>query len=135
LKQIVATLCRPAQLPGRLRADGTRSRPRRFRALNPLAEQDGMLLAVISRPEFAQNGLRNRDLRSLLCPRPSSHPVEQKRQSAAISRKLALLRAHGLLRKVPHTHRYTLTDFGHQIITAILAAQNASSLELAQLAA
>jgi hypothetical protein len=135
LKQIVATLCRPAQLPGRLRADGTRSRPRRFRALNPLAEQDGMLLAVISRPEFAQNGLRNRDLRSLLCPRPSSHPVEQKRQSAAISRKLALLRAHGLLRKVPHTHRYTLTDFGHQIITTILAAQNASSLELAQLAA
>lgn len=135
LKQIVASLCRPAQLPGRLRADGTRSRPRRFRALNPLAEQDGALLAAISRPEFAQNGLRNRDLRGLLFPRPSSQPAEQKRQSGAISRKLALLRAHGLIRKVPHTHRYTLTDFGRETITAILAAQNANSLKLTQLAA
>ena len=82
-----------------------------------------------------QNGLRNRDLRSLLYSQPSKDPRAQKRQSAAISRKLAMLRAHGLIRKVPHTHRYTLTEFGQQTITAILAAQNANSLELARLAA
>jgi hypothetical protein len=34
-----------------------------------------------------------------------------------------------------HTHRYTLTDFGRQTITALLAARNANSLELAKLAA
>jgi hypothetical protein len=135
LKQIVATLCRPAELPARPRADGTHSRPRRFRALNPLAEQDAALLAAVSRPEFSQNGMRNRDLRSLLYSEPSPDAREQKRRSGAVSRQLAMLRAHGLLRKVPHTHRYMITDFGRQTITVLLAAQNANSRELAQLAA
>jgi len=135
LKQLVATLCQPAQLPGRPRSDGTRSHPRRFRALNPLAGQDASLLAAISRPEFSQNGLRNRDLRSLLYPQSPRDPRQQKRQSAAVSRKLAMLRAHGLIRKVPHTHRYVLTDFAREVITAVLAAQNANTLELAKLAA
>ena len=135
LKQIVARLCRRAQLPGRPRPDGTRSRPRRFRALNPLAEPDASLLTAISRPEFSHNGLRNRDLRPLLYGQPSRDPREQKRQSAAISRKLAMLRAHRLIRKVPHTHRYALTDFGREAITVLLAAQNANTLELAKLAA
>jgi hypothetical protein len=135
LKQVVATLCQPAQLPGRPRPDGTHSSPRRFRALNPLAAQDTSLLVAVSQPEFSQNGLRNRDLRSLLYPQPSHDPREQKRQSGAISRKLAMLRAHHIIRKVPHTHRYVLTDFGREAITAILAAQNANTLELAELAA
>jgi hypothetical protein len=135
LKQVVATLCQPAQLPGRLRADGTHSRPRRFRALNPLAEQDGTLLTAVSRPEFSHNGLRNRDLRCLLYVQPPRDLRAQKRQSAAVSRKLAMLRAHGLIRKVPHTHRYVPTDFGRQSITALLAAQNANTLELTKLAA
>ena len=135
LKQIVGRLCRRAQLPGRLRADGTRSRPRRFRALNPLAEQDASLLAAISRPEFSHNGLRNRDLRPLLYDPSSRDPREQKRQSAAVSRKLAMLRAHRLIRKVPHTHRYVLTDFGREATTALLAAQNANTLELTKLVA
>ena len=90
---------------------------------------------AISQPEFSQNGLRNRDLRPLLYPQPPHDPREQKRQSAAISRKLAMLRAHRIIRKVPHTHRYVLTDFGREAITAILAAQNANTLELAKLAA
>jgi hypothetical protein len=135
LKQIVAALCQPAQLPGRPRTDGSHSPPRRFRALNLLSQQDGGLLAAISRPEFSQNGLRNRDLRALVYSQPPHDAREQKRQSGAISRKLAMLRAHALIRKVPHTHRYVLTDFGRQTTTALLAAQNASTLELTQLAA
>jgi hypothetical protein len=134
LKQIAARLCRPARLPGRLQSDGTRSRSRRFRALNPLAQEDAALLAAVSRPEFSHNGLRNRDLRCLLFPKTPCDPREQKRQSASVSRKLAMLRAHGLLRKVPHTHRYVLTDFGQQAIAALLAAQNANTLELTKLA-
>jgi hypothetical protein len=135
LKQIVARLCQPAQLPGRLQGDGTRSRARRFRALNPFAEQDACLLTAISRPEFSHNGLRNRDLRPLLFPQLPKDAREQKRQSAAVSRKLAMLRAHRLIRKVPHTHRYVLTDFAREAITALLAAQNANTLELTKLAA
>ena len=45
------------------------------------------------------------------------------------------LRAHSLIRKVPHTHRYVLTDQGRLAIAALLAARNANALELAKLAA
>jgi hypothetical protein len=40
-----------------------------------------------------------------------------------------------LIRKVPHTHRYILTDQGRLVITALLAARNANALELVKLAA
>ena len=135
LKELVAKLCQPVVRPGREQPDGTRSRPRRFRALHPLAEEDARLLTVVSRPEFAQNGLRNRDLRPLLFSAPPRNDREHQRQSSAVSRKLALLRTHGLIRKVPHTHRYVLTDFGKQATTALLAARNANVLDLTKMAA
>jgi hypothetical protein len=63
-----------------------------------------------SRGEFALNGLRNRDLRALLYP-AASIAADKKRQSATITRQLALLRAHGVLKKVSGTHRWLLTDY------------------------
>ena len=56
-------------------------------------------------------------------------------ESAAITRKLRLLRGHGLISKVPKTHRYVLTDAGRQATAALLAARNANATKLNQLAA
>lgn len=134
LHALTAKLCQPVVRPGRQQPDGTRSAPRRFRALQPLAEQDARLLTAVSRPQFAQNGFRNRDLRPLLFIAEPRDAAERKRQSAAVSRHFTLLRAHGLIRKVPHTHRYILTDHGRTAITALLAARNASAIQLANLA-
>jgi hypothetical protein len=61
--------------------------------------------------------------------------AEQKRQAAAVSRMLLLLRAHHLIRKVPHTHRYHLTKAGRIAVTALIAARNAKTQKLARLAA
>ncbi len=105
----------------------------RYRALNPWAA-DAPLLELISRGEFALNGLRNRDVRRELYPR-TDDSAEQRRQSAAVTRKLALLRAHGLIRKVSGTHRWILTDNGRRIVTALLAARQADVDQLTQLAA
>lgn len=135
LQELTAKLCQPAVTPGRLKPDGSRSAPRRFRALQPLAEKDQRLLAAVSRPEFNQNGFRNRDVRSSLFSAEPRDAIERKRQSGAVSRQFAVLRAHKLIRKVPHTHRYVLTDQGRMAIAAILAARNANALELAKLAA
>ena len=135
LEQLTATLTRPVTTAGRPQPDGSRTAPRRFRALQPFAEKDFRLLQAVSRPEFNLNGFRNRDLRPLLFDAEPQHAAERKRQSAAVSRQFALLRAHGLIRKVPHTHRYVLTDHGRLAITALLAARNANALELAKLAA
>jgi hypothetical protein len=108
---------------------------KRYRALNPWTIEDGSLLEAVSRAEFAINGLRNRDLRSLLYPNPPRCKLQQRRQAAAITRRLALLRAHGLLRKLSGTHRYQLTFSGRRILTALLAARNADVEQLTKLAA
>ena len=46
-----------------------------------------------------------------------------------------MLRAHGLIKKVPNTHRYVLTDRGRTTITALINASQANIEELKQLAA
>jgi hypothetical protein len=78
---------------------------RRVRALNPFSLEDAHLLAAA------------------------------RRQASAVTRKLRLLRGHGLIRKVPKTHRYMLTDRGQSAIAALLAARQVNTAKLAQLAA
>jgi hypothetical protein len=58
--------------------------------LNPHAPADAALIEAISRGEFSINGFRNRDLRQSLFTRASVSKAEQRRQAAAVSRKLAL---------------------------------------------
>jgi len=105
------------------------------RALHPFAQEDRNLLAGVNRGEFTVHGFRNRDLQSLLYRSPAVSPTEAHRRSAAVSRKLRLLRAHGLIQKLPHTHRYQVTSSGRQIITAVLAARHATLKQLTALAA
>lgn len=121
LGELAARVCRPVTWHGR-----------RARALNPLAEADAALLAAVSHGEFALNGFRNRDLRRLRYGTGPAGPAEVKRQSAAVTRQVRLLRAHGLIKKVAHTHRYVLTDQGRQVITTLLAARQADAATLLQ---
>jgi hypothetical protein len=123
LFQWVDEVCKPVQ------RDGYRAR-----ALNPWSPQDSALLQAVNRGEFKINGFRNRDLRALLF-KAKADPKEQKRRSAAISRKLALLRTHGLIKKLSGTHRYALTQKGSTTITALLTARQANINELTKIAA
>jgi hypothetical protein len=102
---------------------------RRHRALNPLAEPDAALLAVVNRGEYALNGFRNRDVRQALHG-PNGDTPTRRRQMARAGRQLALLRAHGLIRKVSRTHRYLVTEKGRRVITALLAARRANTEQL-----
>jgi len=122
LRRTAAKSCRPAKRKGR-----------RYRGLQPFG-QDAALLAAINRGEYALNGFRNRDLRAQLFA-PASERAQRRRQTAAVTRKLQLLRAHGLIQRVPKTHRYQLTSKGRTILTALKAALQASTEELTRLAA
>ncbi|MBF0141365.1 MAG: hypothetical protein HQL74_13935 [Magnetococcales bacterium] len=62
-------------------------------------------------------------------------PADEHRYSAVVTRKLALLRAHGLIKKVPGTHRYHLTSRGRTIVTALLTARQANAESLMKIAA
>ena len=108
---------------------------KRVRALQPFAAADMALLEAVSRGEFTINGLRNRDLRPLLYGEESGLPPEEiRRRAGRVTRQLRLLRAHGLLQKVPHTHRYQLTAQGRAIITALLTARHTPIAQLAKAA-
>jgi len=103
---------------------------RRVRALQPFAPDDRQLLQAISRGEFTLNGFRNRDLQRLCFAQPPATPQQARRRSAWASRKLRLLRAHGLIYKVTGTHRYHLTKAGRIATTAILTALRSSVRQL-----
>jgi hypothetical protein len=121
---IAEPLCRRAPAPGKP-TPGTRQR--NVRALNPLAAEDAALLTAVLDPKFTLNGLRNRDLVTLLYDKPTTDDRERRRRSARVTRLIRLLRGHGLLHKVPKTHRYMVSDSARKTVTAILAARNANT--------
>lgn len=106
---------------------------RPVRPLNPLADADSRLLQAVNRGEFAIQGFRNRDL----CEHLFDHndPRTPKQRMAKVTRLIRLLRGHGLVNKVPKTHRYVLSKRGRDGITALLAARGANIRQLIQLAA
>jgi hypothetical protein len=118
LGQVAAEVCRRVRWKGRS-----------ARGLNPLAVDEATLLEAVSRGEFTLNGFRNRDLRARLFPE-TADAAQQKRQSGQITRRVRLLRAHGLVRKVSGTHRYQLTTKGRLTISALLAARAADTKRL-----
>jgi hypothetical protein len=113
-------LCRRAPAPGK-------NRQRKVRALNPLASEDAALLTAVLDPKFAVNGLRNRDLVAMLWTKPATTDKERRRRSARVTRQIRMLRGHGILNKVPKTHRYVVSDTGRKAVTALLAARNANA--------
>lgn len=110
-------------------------RGRRARALR-IGDLDELeLLQAISNGEFTPTGFRNRDIRRLLYPNSSTLPVEQvRRLSARIGRRLRLLRAHGVVKKINKTHRYQLTSRGLSLTTALTATRGATPQQLNGLA-
>ncbi len=105
---------------------------RKVRGLRPWAE-DKELFTAINQGDFLINGFRNRDLQKPLYTTEAESPADRRRRSSAISRKLRLLRAHGLIQKVPRTHRYHVTDTGRTILVAVLTAARTSVNQLNQL--
>jgi hypothetical protein len=104
-------------------------RKRRVRALRLADPDDLALLEAVSRGEFAPAGFRNRDIRRLLCGTlANSSPHDLRRSSARTSRRLRLLRAHGVIKKIPKTHRYRLTANG-QLLTAALSATRRANIK------
>jgi hypothetical protein len=113
-------VCRPVVQDGR-----------RFRALRLHDPADLAPLNAISRGEFAPAGFRNRDIRSLIHRSPPNLPARDRRRLAAkVSRQLRLLRVHGVIKKIPKTHRYHLTAKGLLLTAALQATRRANIKDL-----
>ena len=92
LGELAARLCQPAKRDGR-----------RVRSLNPYAPADARLLEAIGRASSPSMASAIATC-ARCCSNAAAVKAEQRRQAAAVSRRLALLRAHRLIKKVPaHT--------------------------------
>jgi hypothetical protein len=111
-------------------------RGRHVRALRIGDNDDITLLQAVARGEWATAGFRNRDLRQLLHPTKRLATVEDARKlSARVSRQLRLLRAHGIVHKIPKSHRYRLSERGQLLTAALFAARDATVKNLVAKAA
>jgi hypothetical protein len=98
--------------------------PRRCRGLNLLRVEEQKLFRAVLRGEHHINGFRNRDLQAVLFPTPIRGVAEQRRRTAHVSRLLHLLRAHKLIAKIPHAHRYRVTTKGEALMSAAIYARH-----------
>jgi hypothetical protein len=110
-------------------SDRVKFKNQHVRGLNLLGP-DSQLLRAIGGGEFLINGFRNRDVQAALFKTPADDAAIKRKRSGQVTRKLRLLRAHGLIQKVPHTHRYMVSPKGRQVIAAIHAAAEADIQKL-----
>ena len=80
---------------------------RSYSGFNLFNNDDLKLLSIIIRGEYNISGFQNKSLRLKM---PSMN-------SSQISRQLKRLRTHGIIKKIGHTYKYYLTQFGMKVIT------------------
>lgn len=122
LRELIDPLCRRVLFKGK-----------KIRAFRPLDPDDQRLLKTIACGDYALNGFRNRDLRAKLYPETKDQ-TEKQRASGRVTRMLQLLRAHALIKKVPHTHRYQITEKGREIVAALSTIRQAPVEAIVKLA-
>lgn len=106
----------------------------RFRALDPTGK-DLEILQAISSPHFRIAGLTNKMVRDHLIESGSGKQFTDKQFSAKISRHLRILRAHGIIRKLPRQNRYQLTAKGARLTNVLNAFLSVSTENLLKMVA
>jgi hypothetical protein len=125
LKEVVSGACNTITKKGK-----------RSRGLNPWRKEDYRLLTFLAKGEHTINGFRNHHLRKYLYPESErSQQPPCKKYAERTTRRIKLLRAHGLIRKVPRANRYVLTSKGQTFSCALITASNFAIKELTEIAA
>jgi hypothetical protein len=93
---------------------------RRRRGLQVLGRDDQALFQAALRGEHAIRGFRNGELaEQLFGPKPQD-PRERRQRCGRVSRRISLLRAHGLVAKVPRSRRYRVTRSGQRFMSTAI---------------
>ena len=104
---------------------------RPYRGLRPVSAEECRLFGILLRGEHALQGIRNADVRKHLYPHDEKNADRRRRASGRVTRYFRLLRAHGLIRKVPTTRYYRVTIKGHQLMTTALRLRQTAMNQLA----
>ena len=115
LREIAAPVC-----------NKIRKNRKSYRGLNPWQEQDYQLLRFLAKGENALAGFRNKDMRRWLYPESEDAGKQEHRKYAGrTTRRIKLLRVHGLIKKVAKENRYMLTAKGQKFACALMCASAA----------
>jgi len=124
LKEVVSPACNKVKKGGK-----------RYRGLNPWQTEDYQLLTFLVKGEHALSGFRNKDLRHWLYPKSKDlDKKQQRRYSGRATRRIKLLRVHGLVKKVAKENRYVLTTKGQQFASTLMTASHVDIKGLTKLA-
>jgi hypothetical protein len=104
----VAELTEPAVVSGRSHA-----------GFNPASPGDVRLFQAVLDGDHVLRGFRNAEIRVALYG-STEDDGEHRRQSHAIGRLLKRLHVRGLIAKVPHSHRWHVSQKGHQVLGAVV---------------
>lgn len=94
---------------------------KRARGLRPVGPDDAALFAVVMDGRNLIDGLTNGSVQAAFFSKPTADETEHRRRSNWASRKLRLLRRHGLIKKIGARRLYRVTAQGHQVMGLALA--------------
>ncbi len=93
---------------------------RPYSAINVFNKETINLFGIISKGDWIINGFTNKDIRKLFF----KEDCDSKQNISRMTRLLAKLKAHKLIKKVANKNKYYLTTKGRQIINTILLVTN-----------
>ena len=89
---------------------------RRIPGFNVWSPDVMRIMEAVSDGRYLIGGFRNRDIRKVIFP----DMEDAKKLSSKTSRTLRKLRQHGLIKKVPRSRRYQVTQKGRQIMGVLI---------------
>ncbi len=103
------------------------TKTRTYSGYNVWSPETFLLFETISDGKYLSRGFMNKDIRRVVFGTQS----ETAQNRGRMSRMFSKLRAHGLIRKVPHSRRYLLSDKGRRVLGALIETKRRTYPELA----
>ena len=107
-----------------------REQGRSTAGFNPAREEEARLFAAVLAGDHIARGFRNKDIRIAIFAGVKD-PKRRRRQSAAVGRILNRLHARSLVKKVPHSRLWRVTDRGRRILADTLRTYRRYSAQAA----
>ena len=100
---------------------------RNYTGYNVWSPETFELFEAISDGKYLIRGFTNQEIRRSII----RNGADTARERGRMSRSLAKLRAHGLIRKIPHTRRYLVSDKGRRVMGALIETKRKIYPEIA----
>lgn len=97
---------------------------KRRRALKPIHADDQALFRAVMQGEHIAYGFRNKHIAFQMYPLPTNDPKLRKKRSSAVTRRLQMLRVHGLIRKAPRATKYHITQKGFLVMGSAISLRD-----------